>query len=381
MISRLHGLSIQAQVFLLLLAVPLVVSLLGMSLAPVAVEVAMVGESDATIRAVAHAVRVAVGFVACSGFVAAIGAAAVLRGSIGSLVGCMQVATDALARGHFRHRIGSHRTDELGRLAHAIDLMAEQLERLEAARRRMLAGVSHELRTPLTIIRGHAYTLARHEASAPHRSRLELIDAEVLRLNALVEDLVDASSLQAGGVALDRQAFSLVDLVTAAVRRFDVEAAQRGIELAVLAGAPRPEAWLDATRFHQVLANLLANAVRHADAATTVSVEVRHDGSADEHVVVVRNVGPEIPPSRAERIFEPFEQGDEQVGRVGLGLAIARSIAEAHGGSLRLSPARVAREVAFDIRIPSGPPAPSPAVAQRPDVSRLTVLTPRGGNA
>lgn len=377
MISRLHGLSIQAQVFLLLLAVPLVVSLLGMSLAPVAVEVAMVGESDATIRAVAHAVRVAVGFVACSGFIAAIGAAAVLRGSIGSLVGCMQVATDALARGQFRHRIGSHRTDELGHLAHAIDLMAEQLERLEAARRRMLAGVSHELRTPLTIIRGHAYTLARHESNQPRRSRLELIDAEVLRLNALVEDLVDAASLQAGGVVLDRQACSLRDIVTAAARRFDVEAGDRGIELVVHAHASDPEAWVDATRFHQVLGNLLANAVRHADPDTTISVDVRHEEPAREHVVLVRNVGPEIPQTRAERIFEPFEQGDERAGRVGLGLAIARSITEAHGGSLRLGPVRVAREAVFEVRIPAGPPNLPARVAPRGDVSRLTVLTPQ----
>lgn len=375
MIGRVRALPIQVQVFALLLAAPIVVALLGMSLAPLAVEEAMAGERRQSVAAVAGAVRIAVGVVAICASVAAWGAAAILRGSIGALVGRMQDATDAVARGRFRHRIESTRSDELGRLAHAIDLMAARLERLEAARRRMLASVSHELRTPLTIIRGQAFTLSRHEADDSRLQRLELIDHEVMRMNELVEQLVDAASVQASGVLLDRRRALLEEIARDAARRFDAEAAARGIDIVVhAAGAPH-EVFVDRQRIEQVLANLIANAVRHADADSTIEIDVGWSSShAGRHHLEVRNVGAPIRAVDAARIFEPFEQVGARAGRVGLGLAIARSLVEAHGGHLDLVSAG-SRTVAFRVELPgaaarvvelgAGERAPVTSVAER----------------
>lgn len=199
---RLHDATLRVQVPLVLGAVPLAACLYGVAVAPVVVEVAMDDAATSDRDAALEAMRLVVGMiVACVG-VATAGAALLLRGSVRAVVERMRDATAAIARGEFTHRIGGGRSDELGSLATSIDTMAERLERLEHARRRLLACVSHELRTPLTIIRGYAYSLARSEPDPVRRDRLEMVEAEAARLGELIEDLMDASSLHAGSVRL-----------------------------------------------------------------------------------------------------------------------------------------------------------------------------------
>ncbi|MCW2956093.1 MAG: two-component sensor histidine kinase [Thermoleophilia bacterium] len=353
MIGLLQRLPIQLQVSVLLLAAPMVVALLALSLAPLAVEVAMAGQDARAVRTVADAVRIAVALSAAGAAIAAWGASALLRGSIAALVGCMQEATDAVARGRFRHRIDSDRGDALGRLAQAIDVMAARLEQLEASRRRMLASVSHELRTPLTIIRGHAYTLARQEEDRPRRERFDLIDREVMRLNELVEELVDTASLLAGGVCLVKVDWHLDVVIAEVIRGFEVQAHDRDLALAVDLRTRDTAARLDIGRIQQVLDNLLANAVRHA--AQGSRVEIALERSTRAHRIVVSNAGSSVSADDAERIFEPFEQGDGRTGRIGLGLAIARSLVVAHGGTLHLDAHGEPGSVSFVATLPAPP--------------------------
>lgn len=362
---RLHGSALRVQVPLVLATIPAAALLYAVAVAPVIVDVAM-ADAGAPAQAAARTALLAVAatMVACVA-VATLGAALLLRGSVRTVVERLLEATGAIAHGDFGHRIRSDRTDELGRLAGSIDVMAERLERLEEARRRLLACVSHELRTPLTIIRGHAFTLARREANAVRRERLELVEAEAVRLAELIEDLVDASSLQAGSVRLRIERCDLARLVESTASRFVEEAAMRGVALE-LRGVQRPIVVdADPARIEQVLSNLVGNAVRHANAGTAITVQVASRRGAAWRSVSVRNHGPAVTADLAERIFEPFVQGEGGTGRVGLGLSIAHGLAAAHGGALTLESTGNGDD-AVEFRLTLPPPGRvDPAAASR----------------
>lgn len=357
MIRRLQAAALRVQLPLVVLFVPLVLALMAVPLMSVAVEVALDGQPDAVIDQAAGAVRVVAWLLVAGVAITALAAAAVLRASLGATVDELADATDAIARGNFRFRIASTRTDELGHLARSIDAMAERLERLEAGRRTMLACVSHELRTPLTIIRGHAFTLGRDEADPGRRSRLQLMQDESVRLASLIEDLVDASALTAGSVRLSVERCDVVARITQAAHRFSSMAHDVGVDIRVEGCDRRVHADIDPGRFDQVLANLLANAVRHADPASAVVIGlgVRGRGSARAAFIDVTNVGPPVEPETAARMFEPFEQGEaSSSGRLGLGLTIAQAIAHAHAGRIELHRAGsdTDRRVVFRVTVP-----------------------------
>jgi signal transduction histidine kinase len=234
------------------------------------------------------------------------------------------------------------------------------------------------LRTPLTIIRGHAFTLARRETSVVRRERLELVEAEAARLAELIEDLVDASSLHAGSVRLRIERCDLARLVASTSERFVEEAAMRGVAIDVRGVQRAVPIDADPARVQQVLANLLGNAVRHADAGSTIEVQVASRRGGHPRFVTVANRGPAVCASIAPRIFEPFVQGDGSTGRIGLGLAIAHGLAAAHGGDLTLeSTGALSGRIEFRLALPSpGRLEPAPArasdrVRRRPSRLRL----------
>jgi two-component system sensor histidine kinase BaeS len=365
MIAWLHSIRVRSQVFAALVVVPVVLALLGLSIVPQVLGVVLLDElQPATLDLAVRTVRYAVlGVVAC-GFVTALGAAALLRSSIRSTVDSIRVATEAISSGDFAHRIASHRTDELGDLARAVDTTAVRLQRLEQARRQMLACVSHELRTPLTIARNMAYGIGRSTDDPIVAGRAAQLDEELARLGSLIGDLVDAASLHAGGVRLARERVALVGVVEDAAARFRDHAAQRGVEVEVIVHTTdrrRPHASIDVDRVQQILSNLLANAVRHSDVGSIVTVCLRGgDRDAGVHAIEIVNRGERIPPELADRIFEPFSQHGERTGRVGLGLAIARDLAEAHGGDLALDVQRSmdAGGACFVLTLPAAAPSP-----------------------
>jgi signal transduction histidine kinase len=336
LLAHLHAATIRVQVPIVLVAIPMVAALYGLILVHGAADIAGDDAQPETLHAVAHAVRVVVwSLVACVA-AATGGAALLLRGSLRATVERIESATLAIADGTFSHRIRSGRHDELGRLAAAIDTMAERLERLEQARRRLLACVSHELRTPLTIIRGTAFTLARNEPDPQRRTRLALVQDESAHLAALIEDLVDAASLHAGSVRLEVESCDLGTLVVATCARFEELARARALEVLVDRPDRRVPVDLDPIRFDQALGNLLANAIRHAAAGTTLRVRIEPaTGRRGTHALLVSNQGSSISAELRARLFEPFEQGDGG-GRLGLGLTIAHGLVASHGGQLAL---------------------------------------------
>jgi two-component system OmpR family sensor kinase/two-component system sensor histidine kinase BaeS len=209
--------------------------------------------------------------------------------------------------------------------------MADRLERNEQKRRDLLADVAHELRTPLSVIRGRVEGMrdGLYEADAEH---LELIEQETDVLARLLGDLQLLSNAEAGALPLHRERLEPTELVEAAVAAYRAQADEAGIALETRSedGAPRLD--VDRVRIGEVLSNLIANAIRHTPAGGTVIVGVSH--GPDEAVTFeVADTGQGIPADELPTVFDRFAKSPESRG-AGLGLAIAKSLVQAHGGTI-----------------------------------------------
>lgn len=255
-------------------------------------------------------------------------------------------AARALADGDLAHRAPERGHDEITELAGHFNHMAERIQALvsrlrrsEHARKDLLVMVSHELRTPMTSISGFAEALRDGVVQQEDRKQryYQIIATESGRLNRLVNDLFDMAKLEAGQSELNLQALSatpwLVEFAEAALPA--AEAAGVQLVLEVSPEAERSRIYGDRDRLDQVLANLTGNAVRFTPGGETVMVRARVD--AGYLVVAVSDRGPGLAPDEAERVFDRFFQGSNQVrdhNGAGLGLSIVKTLVEAHGGTV-----------------------------------------------
>ena len=268
-------------------------------------------------------------------------------------------------------RVPDDETDEhteIGRVGHALNTLLDhvgesldQRQRNEERMRRFVADASHELRTPLASIRGYSELSLRDATlSETTESSLERIQAQSIRMTALVEDLLLLARLDEG----QELVYGTVDLSRLAIEAIaDATPAgpDHGWELdldeepVVITG--------DAARVHQVVGNLLANARTHTPAGTNVTLSVVREGT--DAVLRVHDDGPGIDPAVADELFERFSRADRsrarKTGGTGLGLSIAQAIVTAHGGSLSAQSAP--GSTTFVVRLPLTPPAPASASA------------------
>lgn len=244
-------------------------------------------------------------------------------------------ATEELAAGRLGHQVPVRSSDELGQLARAFNQMSHKLERAEGARRQMTADIAHELRTPLSVILGHTEALSEG-VLPPNAATLRLVHEEAQHLSRLVGELRTLSLADAGALTLHRRPTALGPLLERARAAFQHRFAEKKVELAVRLEPGLPEVQLDPERMGQVLANLLDNALRHTPPGGRVSLSAEAGGQAV--LLRVADSGAGIPPTDLERVFERFYRADpsrhRQGEESGLGLAIARSLVEAHGGRI-----------------------------------------------
>ncbi|HEY4097140.1 MAG TPA: ATP-binding protein [Baekduia sp.] len=265
---------------------------------------------------------------ALAALIASLASVQVFARGMTSPLRAMAVAAEALARGEHDQRVHASSRDEVGQLATAFNMMAAELQTLDRARRDLVADAAHELRTPITALRASLEN-AVDGVEAPD---LPALLAQVERLGRLADQLLDLSALEAGATALRRQTFPARDL--AADCAVDGEIAD---ELQVSG---------DPDRLRQVVRNLVENAERHAPGAPIVLRVTAGGGPGgpggpgDGVRLEVEDRGPGIAPDEASRVFERFARADHSrtVPGAGLGLAIARSIVELHGGTIRAEP-------------------------------------------
>lgn len=243
-------------------------------------------------------------------------------------------AANAMARGDYRRRVKVAGRDEIAQLAVAFNRMAAELAETDRVRRDLVANVSHELRTPITALQAKLENLV-DGVEPPDRETFAVMLGQVERLGRLVHQLLDLSRLESGTVPLERTHFEIEPLLEHAARETRLHTPD--VAVAVSVDPPHLAADADAERVHQVVANLLENAVRFTPPGGTV--ELSATSTADGVTIEVADEGPGIPDADLERVFERFYRADSarstSGGGAGLGLAIARWIVDLHGGRIR----------------------------------------------
>jgi len=222
----------------------------------------------------------------------------------------------------------------------------------DAARRQVIAAVSHDLRTPLTSLQLLAQALDDDLVdAATAREYVRTMGANVRALGTLVDDLFEFSRLNAGDFGWTTEAVPLAGIVAEMMQAIRLEADARRVALRADIAADLRPAQANPEQLGRVLANLLANAIRHTPPDGTVLVRAhQRNGSAE---IEVSDTGEGIAAADQGRVFEPFYRGGSEAARTttgsGLGLAIARTIVEAHGGSIWLAEARSGTRICFTL--------------------------------
>jgi two-component system OmpR family sensor kinase len=231
----------------------------------------------------------------------------------------------------------STRNDELGQLASAFNGLVARLRAALSTQRQFMADASHELRTPVSVIRSAADVILsrEHREEDEYREALTIVGGEARRVSRLVEDMLVLGRADAGGYSLQRARLYLDELVNDCGRSVDLLAAERGVILECSLPAEIPFVG-DEDLLRRMLVNLMQNAVQHSPAGGSVRVVVTTNGQAA--TISVTDQGAGIAPADRQRVFDRFVQVDpsRHGSGAGLGLPIARWIAEAHGGSLVL---------------------------------------------
>jgi two-component system sensor histidine kinase CpxA len=274
----------------------------------------------------------------------------------------LQKAVDCFGRGELSTRVRSQRKDEIGNLARTFDQMADRIETLLSAERRLLLDISHELRSPLARL-GVALELARSGAGDP--KHFDRIQKEIERLNSLVGELLQVTRVEGDTARMQFEPLDLNALVSELVGDVHLEAEARGCSLA-WSSAEAVNLQGDPELLRRAVENVLRNAVRHAPPQTVVDVKLGRIGNFA--TISVRDHGPGVPEEHLSRIFDPFfrveTDRNRSSGGVGLGLAIARRAIELHRGDI--SARNVHPGLLVEIRLPlqTGlPVAPLPSGA------------------
>jgi two-component system sensor histidine kinase BaeS len=246
----------------------------------------------------------------------------------------LTAAIHAMAKGDFQQHVSVKSRDELGELAAAFNQMNADLHRLTLSRRQMTADIAHDLRSPLTVIGGYVEAM-RDGVLKSSPERLDTIHAEVQHLQRLVEDLRTLSQADAGELTLNCEPVAPVSLLERMVKSYQHLAAQKCVALEVQGPAGLPEIKLDPDRMTQVFGNLITNALRYTPEGGKIILSAARERNM--LAFRVKDNGQGISAEALPHIFDRFYRADPvrtQGGESGLGLAIARSIVEAHGGSI-----------------------------------------------
>jgi signal transduction histidine kinase len=261
----------------------------------------------------------------------------------------MTAVARAMAAGDYSRRVVRMRRDEVGELAGTFNRMAADLAAADQHRKELVANVSHELKTPIAALRAVLENVVDGVSAAdPETMRLALQQTE--RLGKLVTQLLDLSRLDSGAVRLDAKPFEVWPYLSAVLKTASLgmessratgsrSRARADVHLHLDVSPPELTAYADGERLHQVVANLVDNAVKHSPPGGRVTVRARRGPEPGSLDLDVRDEGPGIPEADRGRVFERFHRGPHpgRDGGTGLGLAIARWAVDLHGGRIEVA--------------------------------------------
>ncbi|NCT91391.1 HAMP domain-containing histidine kinase [Cellulomonas sp. APG4] len=270
----------------------------------------------------------------------------------------MTAAARSMASGDYSQRVRATSRDEVGQLAQAFNTMAEDLEQVDTLRREMVANVSHELRTPVAALRAQLENMV-DGVTEPDEAALEAALSQTERLGRLVTYLLDLSRIEAGAVGLEIRDLPLGGFLHEAATAAQPLLAEKGLTVHVATEPTDLTVPADSERLHQVVTNLLQNAVRHSPDGGEVRLEARRAGASV--LLDVIDEGPGIPPELRHRVFDRFQRGNApaqtgqaSTGGTGLGLSIVRWAVELHGG--RVHVADTPEGCTMRVTLPAGRP-------------------------
>jgi two-component system OmpR family sensor kinase len=249
-------------------------------------------------------------------------------------------AAGAIAEGDYDQEIPVGGSHELRELTSSFNRMAKEVKRSQQMLRDFIADASHELRSPLTAIKGFAQAIVDGTASdtESQRKAAGIIEDESQRMMRLVEDLLEFSRLESGQVAMVKEKVDVKELLQQCHELFSMRAKESGIELVLFVDEPLPPVIGDIDRLEQVVNNLVDNALKHTPEGGTVWISAAQ--SPERYVTLkVSDTGGGIPAEQLPHIFKRFYRADSPGGKsgAGLGLAIAREIIRAHGGTITVA--------------------------------------------
>ncbi len=285
--------------------------------------------------------------------IASIVASIVLSSRLSRPIGRLAEASRRIATGRYAERVPVASDDEIGGLAETFNTMAASLEATERRRLQLVGDVAHELRTPLATVDGYLEGL-EDGLIKPEPQTWKLLRGETSRLTRIVNDLQELWRAEARQLPLRLVPVDVAGELRAAAERFATQAQELGIELRVdLARGPLVVR-ADAERLRQIVDNFLSNAIRYSPRGTAVSVSAARD--QDEVAISVTDQGPGLTPEQLERVFERFYRVDPSrsraLGGSGIGLAIARALAEAMGGRVDAQSDGEGRGATFRVIVP-----------------------------
>ncbi|MCD6577604.1 MAG: HAMP domain-containing protein, partial [Anaerolineaceae bacterium] len=247
-------------------------------------------------------------------------------------------ASQEIAKGNYSQRVqvNTEARDELAQLGHSFNLMAKQLEQTENMRRQLIGDISHELRTPLTAIKGSMEGLIDGVLTSDETTYKQIFH-EADRLQRLVEDLQELSRVEGGAFKLVKKKTNVDELLHNALTPLLNTFIKKGIQVSIHSENNLPPVMADHDRILQVLQNILGNALRFTSKNGTIEINAY---KMDAYVnISVKDDGEGIEAVHLPHIFERFYRADKSRSRQngggsGIGLTIAHSLVEAHGGRI-----------------------------------------------
>ena len=250
----------------------------------------------------------------------------------------MTTVAESMAQGNYDQNIAISRSDEIGKLASALNQLAKSARDLEGIRRDFIANVSHELKTPITAVRGLIETIIEDEemSDASQERFLAKIQDQSIRLSSIVADLLELSQLESGKGILEKESFNLNEVINSTVISLMQVAESSNIRV----GVKLPEDPLilfgDKNSLFQVIRNLLENALKYSPKDAAVRICLYQEN--EKAVIEVQDWGIGIKQQDQDRIFQRFYRVDKarsrELGGTGLGLSIVKHIVLAHSGEI-----------------------------------------------
>ncbi len=248
-------------------------------------------------------------------------------------------AAEQLEQGNLGQTVPIETNDEVGHLTVIFNRMSQTLATNTKLRRKLLANIAHELRTPLAVIQGHLEGMT-DGVIEPSKEQLSSLHEEAVRLNRLITDLRDLSLAEVRQLVLEKLPTDMNQLVTRTVLMLRPLADEKQIQVGCTLAENLPEVVVDADRMHQVVYNILVNAIRYSPCQGRVQVTTAMVETGEQQwlKVSIEDNGPGISPEDLPYVFDHFYRGDKsrdrKSGGSGIGLAIVKQLVENHGGQV-----------------------------------------------